>query len=105
MPSRSFRATLKDATLTGATGRVGVAGDNAAMKSFFSLIQKNALDRYGRATRAQIRSEFVDRIGHTDKCRCGQRGACIGSTPAPAPIPACASIIRRPPSRFASSGR
>ncbi|BBX84013.1 hypothetical protein MAUB_18860 [Mycolicibacterium aubagnense] len=26
-------------------GRVGAAGDNAAMESFFSLLQKNVLDR------------------------------------------------------------
>jgi transposase InsO family protein len=26
-------------------GRVGAAGDNAAMESFVSLLQKNALDR------------------------------------------------------------
>ncbi|MBG9288679.1 hypothetical protein I4J20_11130 [Corynebacterium belfantii] len=26
-------------------GRVGACGDNAAMESFFSLVQKNVLDR------------------------------------------------------------
>jgi transposase InsO family protein len=30
--------------MVGSTGRVGAAGDNAAMESFFSLLQKNVLD-------------------------------------------------------------
>ena len=31
--------------MVGSMGRVGAAGDNAAMESFFSLLQKNVLDR------------------------------------------------------------
>jgi transposase InsO family protein len=31
--------------LVGSMGRVGAAGDNAAMESFFTLLQKNVLDR------------------------------------------------------------
>jgi putative transposase len=30
--------------LRGSMGQVGAAGDNAAMESFFSLVQKNVLD-------------------------------------------------------------
>ena len=36
-------------------GRVGACGDNAAMESFFSLLQKNVLDRKRRATREELR--------------------------------------------------
>ncbi len=32
-------------------GRVGAAGDNAAMESFFSLLQKNVLNRRSWRTR------------------------------------------------------
>lgn len=36
-------------------GRVGAAGGNAAMESFFSLLQRNVLDRRRWDTRAQVR--------------------------------------------------
>ena len=36
-------------------GRVGAAGDNAAMESFFSLLQKNVLDRRRWTTRDELR--------------------------------------------------
>lgn len=36
-------------------GRVGACGDNAAMESFFSLLQKNVLDRQRWATRIELR--------------------------------------------------
>lgn len=71
--SRSFRATLKAAELTGSMGRVGAAGDNAAMESFFALIQKNVLNRHGWATRAQLRYELVHWIEHTYNRRRRQR--------------------------------
>ena len=32
--------------MVGSMGRVGAAGDNAAMESFFALLQKNVLDRH-----------------------------------------------------------
>jgi len=38
--SRAFRATLKANGLTGSMGRVAAAGDNAAMESFYSLLQR-----------------------------------------------------------------
>lgn len=40
-------------------GRVGAAGDNAAMESFFSLLQKNVLDRKVWATREELRLAIV----------------------------------------------
>lgn len=41
--SRKFRKALKRHNLIGSMGRVGACGDNAAMESFFSLLQKNGL--------------------------------------------------------------
>lgn len=41
--SRQFVAALHHHGMIGSMGRVGAAGDNAAMESFFSLLQKNVL--------------------------------------------------------------
>ena len=46
--SRAFRATLKANGLTGSMGCVSSAGENAAMESFYSLLQKNVLNRRRR---------------------------------------------------------
>ncbi len=46
-------------------GRVGAAGDNAAMESFFSLLQKNVLDRRRWDTREQLRIAIVTWIERT----------------------------------------
>ena len=43
--SRKFVLALSHNDMVGSMGRVGAAGDNAAMESFFSLLQKNVLDR------------------------------------------------------------
>ena len=40
-------------------GRVGACADNAAMESFFSLLQKNVLDRRHWQTREQLRLAIV----------------------------------------------
>lgn len=40
-------------------GRVGAAGDNAAMETFFSLLQKNVLDRKVWETRLELRLAIV----------------------------------------------
>ena len=45
--------------MVGSMGRVGAAGDNAAMESFFSLLQKNVLDRQVRATAEDLRIAMV----------------------------------------------
>ncbi len=42
--SIAFVSTLKNDGLTGSMGRVGASGDNAAMESFFALLQRNVLD-------------------------------------------------------------
>jgi len=71
--SRIFRAALKAAKLRGSMGRVASAGDNAAMESFNSLLQKNVLDRQTWATRDQLHNEMVYWIEHTYNRRRRQR--------------------------------
>ncbi|WJY67159.1 hypothetical protein CAURIS_01110 [Corynebacterium auris] len=51
--------------LIGSMGRVGACGDNAAMESFFSLLQNNVLDRRPWATRDELRAAIVHWIEHT----------------------------------------
>ncbi|MGO1565928.1 MAG: integrase core domain-containing protein, partial [Brevibacterium aurantiacum] len=51
--------------IIGSMGRVGAAGDNAAMESFFALLQKNVLDRRRWATRDQLRIAIVTWIERT----------------------------------------
>ena len=64
--ARSFRATLKANGLTGSMGRVAAAGDNAAMESFYSLLQKNVLNRRRRwRTRNELAYEIIFWIEHT----------------------------------------
>lgn len=46
-------------------GRVGACGDNAAMESFFALLQKNVLNRRRWATRQQLRLAVVTWIEST----------------------------------------
>jgi putative transposase len=46
-------------------GRVGACGDNAAMQSFFALLQRNVLDRQRWSTRAQLRLAIVTWIEKT----------------------------------------
>lgn len=72
--SRAFRAVLKAADLTGSMGRVASAGDNAAMESFFALLQTNVLNRRRWRTRAELRYAVVRWIEHTYNRRRRQRG-------------------------------
>lgn len=48
--ARKFIHALNRHCLVGSMGRVGAAGDNAAMESFFALLQNNVLDRRTWAT-------------------------------------------------------
>ena len=58
-------------------GQVGSAGDNAAMESFFALLQKNVLNRRRRwATRDELRIEIVTWIERTYHQR--RRQAALG---------------------------
>lgn len=71
--SRAFRAVLTHAGLRGSMGRVASAGDNAAMESFHSLLQKNVLDRRRWRTRDELRYAIVHWIEHTYNRRRRQR--------------------------------
>ena len=57
--TRKFVRALNRHDLVGSMGRVGAAGDNAAMESFFSLLQKNVLDRRSWTTREELRIAIV----------------------------------------------
>ena len=72
--SRKFLNALRSHGLVGSMGRVGAAGDNAAMESFFSLLQKNVLDRRKWATRDQLRLAIVTWIERTYHRRRRQAG-------------------------------
>lgn len=60
--SKKYVRVLKAHKLRGSMGRVGDCGDNAAMESFFALLQKNVLDRQRWATRAELRLAIVSWI-------------------------------------------
>ena len=57
--SHAYCRELRHAQLRGSMGRVGACADNAAMESFFSLLQKNVLDRQRWQTRDQLRLAIV----------------------------------------------
>jgi putative transposase len=57
--SRSFVHALGRYEMVGSMGPVGAAGDTAAMESFFSLLQKNVLDRHRWDPRKQLRIAIV----------------------------------------------
>ena len=67
-------AVLKANDLTGSMGRVSSAGDNAAMESFYSLLQKNVLNRRRWRTRDELAYEITYWIEHTYNRRRRQRG-------------------------------
>jgi len=62
--------------MVGSMGRVGAAGDNAAMEGFFSLLQKNVLDRRRWDTREELRIAIVTWIERTYHRR--RRQAALG---------------------------
>lgn len=72
--SNAFVKALKSHHLVGSMGRVGACGDNAAMESFFSLLQKNVLDRQRWTTREELRIAIVIWIERTYHRRRRQRG-------------------------------
>ena len=64
---------LRDHGLTGSMGRVGACGDNAAMESFFALLQRNVLDRQRWTTREDLRPAIITWIERTYHRRRRQR--------------------------------
>lgn len=72
--SRKFTRVIDLHELRGSMGQVGSAGDNAAMESFFSLLQKNVLNRQASwDTRQELRAAIVYWIEATYHRRRRQR--------------------------------
>ena len=71
--SKKFVRVLRNNGLVGSMGRVGACGDNAAMESFFSLLQNNVLDRQRWRTREELRHAIVAWIERTYNRRRRQR--------------------------------
>jgi transposase InsO family protein len=63
--SRKLQQSLWRHQMIGSMGQVASAADNAAMESFFSLLQRNVLDRQHWATRDQLRIAIVTWIERT----------------------------------------
>ena len=57
--AHAFVAELKAHDLKGCMGRVASIPDNAAMESFFALLQKNVLNRHPWASRAALRLAMI----------------------------------------------
>jgi len=71
--SGKFVRTLRDTGLVGSMGRTGACADNAAMESFFALLQRNVLDRRRWPTREDLRLAIVIWIERTYHRRRRQR--------------------------------
>jgi putative transposase len=71
--SRKYVQALHSHGLTGSMGRVGACADNAAMESFFALLQRNVLDRQRWATRHELRLAIITWIERTYHRRRRQR--------------------------------
>lgn len=71
--SRKFVRALARHGLLGSMGQVGAAGDNAAMESFFALLQKNVLNQRSWTTRDELRLAIIHWIEATYHRRRRQR--------------------------------
>ena len=74
--SRKLQQSLWRHQMLGSMGQVGSAGDNAAMESLYSLLQRNVLDRQRWSTREELRIAIVTWIERTYHRR--QRQARLG---------------------------
>lgn len=63
--ARKMKRCLDRHGLVGSMGQVGAAADNAAMESFFSLLQNNVLNRQRWKTRDELRIAIVTWIERT----------------------------------------
>lgn len=75
--SRKFLRALRYHGLVGSMGRLGAAGDNATMESYFALLQNNVLNRRVWVTREQLRSAIV--VWIEKKYHRKRRQAALGS--------------------------
>jgi putative transposase len=74
--ARKVHRALTRHRMVGSMGQVGSAADNAAMESFFALLQRNVLDRHRWATRDELRIAIVTWIERTYHRR--RRQAALG---------------------------
>jgi putative transposase len=74
--ARKVQRALTRYRMVGSMGQVGSAGDNAAMESFFALLQKNVLNRHRWNTRDELRIAIVTWIERTYHRR--RRQAALG---------------------------
>jgi putative transposase len=74
--ARKVQRALTRYRMVGSMGQVGSAGDNAAMESFFALLQKNVLNRHRWATRDALRIAIITWIERTYHRR--RRQAALG---------------------------
>jgi putative transposase len=74
--ARKVQRALTRHRMVGSMGQVGSAGDNAAMESFFALLQRNVLDRRRRDSRDELRIAIVTWIERTYHRR--RRQAALG---------------------------
>ena len=74
--SRKLQQALFRHRMLGSMGQVGSAGDNAAMESFFALLQTNVLNRRRWTTRDELRIAIVTWIERTYHRR--RRQAALG---------------------------
>jgi transposase InsO family protein len=72
--SHAYVRALSHFGLRGSMGRVAACADNAAMESFYSLLQKNVLDSKSWATREELHLAIVRWIERTYHRRRRQRG-------------------------------
>jgi transposase InsO family protein len=63
--ARKVQRALTRHRMVGSMGQVGSAGDNAAMESFFALLQRNVLDRRRWGTRDELRIAIVTWVERT----------------------------------------
>jgi putative transposase len=71
--SHAFVRTLRRHELRGSMGRVATCADNAAMESFYALVQKNVLNLKSWDTREELRLALVTWIEKTYNRRRRQR--------------------------------
>jgi len=74
--ARKTHRALARHHMVGSMGQVGSAGDNAAMESFFALLQRNVFDRRRWTTRDELRIAVVTWIERTYHRR--RRQAALG---------------------------
>ena len=72
--ARKVHRALARHRMVGSMGQVGTAADNAAMESFFALLQRNVLDRRRWRTRGELAYAVSFWIEHTYNRRRRQRG-------------------------------